>query len=79
MFATCPNCGLTGTCSLTIVPGAEMTQDHVYIFKCDSCGHEVSIPVYAGSSIGNNPVTTCPHCGCDSEDHKNAGEVQLKT
>jgi len=70
MFVVCPECELTGECFLTIVPGPEMDQDHIYTFECGSCQHAVSKTRYAGSSIGNNPFTVCPFCGCDSRDHK---------
>lgn len=69
MFAVCSECGLVGECILLIVPGAEMDQDHIYVFRCGSCENEISKTRYAGSSIGYNPVTICPFCGCDSGDH----------
>jgi len=70
MFAVCPECGLGGECSLTIVFGYEMDQDNIYTFICDSCGEKVVKTRYAGSAIGNNTITVCPFCECDSREHK---------
>lgn len=70
MFVKCSECELVGECFLTIVPGTEMDQDHIYTFRCSSCGHAEQKVRYAGSSIGSNAVTECPYCGCDSREHK---------
>jgi len=70
MFVVCPECGLVGECSLIIVSGAEMDQDHIYTFECGSCQNIISITRYAGSVIGNNPISICPFCECDSKEHK---------
>lgn len=70
MFGKCPECEMIGECFLTIIPGPEMDQDHIYTFKCDYCGYVSEKSRYAGSSIGNNPITICPFCECNSREHK---------
>lgn len=70
MFVKCTECELVGDCFLTIIPGPEMDQDHVYTFICGSCDYTEEKVRYAGSSIGNNPVTICPFCGCESREHR---------
>jgi len=70
MFVRCPECELVGECFLTVIPNFEMDQEHIYTFKCGSCGHTQERVRYAGSSIGNNPITICPFCECDNREHK---------
>lgn len=70
MFIKCPECELIGECFLTIVPGFEMDQEHIYIFKCSSCDYSDERVRYAGTSIGSNNITECPFCGCDNREHK---------
>lgn len=70
MIGICEVCGLAGECTLTIIPGPEMDQDHVYTFKCYSCEHTEEKIRYGGSSVGNNPISICPFCGCESREHE---------